>query len=70
MNVFPSIHAFWSLPFQIAITLYLLYQQIGLSFLVGMGFVIILIPINKVLCDYIGKIHQNLMKHKDSRVKV
>jgi hypothetical protein len=70
VNVFPSIHSFWSLPFQILITLYLLYQQIGLSFLVGLGFVIILIPINKVLCDYMGKLHQNLMKFKDSRVKV
>lgn len=69
VNAFPSIHAFWSLPFQILITLYLLYQQIGLSFLVGLAFVIILIPINKVISDYIGRVHQNLMKFKDSRVK-
>jgi ATP-binding cassette subfamily C (CFTR/MRP) protein 10 len=35
VNAFPSFHAFWSLPLQISITLYLLYSQIGMSFLVG-----------------------------------
>ena len=56
VNAFPSFHSLWSLPVQISITLYLLYQQIGISFLVGVFFVIILIPINKFLCDYIGKV--------------
>ena len=69
-NAFPSFHQFWSLPFQISITLYLLYSQIGLSFLVGVGFVIILIPINKVISDYIGKVQKRLMQYKDERVKV
>ena len=32
VNAFPSFHSFWSLPFQICITLYLLYSQIGISF--------------------------------------
>ena len=32
VNAFPSFHSFWSLPFQITITLYLLYSQIGISF--------------------------------------
>jgi ATP-binding cassette, subfamily C (CFTR/MRP), member 10 len=70
VNAFPSFHAFWSLPLQIAITLYLLYSQIGISFLVGVSFVIILIPINKFISDFIGKVQQKLMVHKDNRVKV
>lgn len=70
VNAFPSFHSFWSLPFQIFITLYLLYSQIGLSFLVGVAFVIILIPINKLLSDYIGKVQKKLMIFKDQRVKV
>ena len=69
-NAFPSFHQFWSLPFQISITLYLLYAQIGLSFLVGVGFVVILIPVNKLLSDYIGKVQKRLMLYKDQRVKV
>ena len=70
VNAFPSFHSLWSLPVQISITLYLLYQQIGISFLVGVGFVIILIPINKFLSDYIGKVQSKLMVYKDARVKV
>lgn len=70
VNAFPSFHSFWSLPFQLIITLYLLYLQIGLSFLVGVFFVIILIPINKFLSDYIGKVQTKLMNFKDQRIKV
>ncbi len=70
VNAFPSFHAFWSLPFQISIALYLLYSQIGISFLVGVVFILILIPINKVISDYICKVQQNLMLFKDLRVKV
>jgi hypothetical protein len=70
VNAFPSFHSLWSLPVQISITLYLLYQQIGISFLVGVAFVIILIPINKFLCDFIGKVQSKLMVFKDKRVKV
>ena len=32
VNAFPSFHSFWSLPLQICITFYLLYSQIGISF--------------------------------------
>nr|QUF59457.1 ATP-binding cassette transporter Abcc10 [Brachionus angularis] len=70
VNAFPSFHSFWSLPFQLLITLYLLYNQIGISFLVGVCFVIILIPINKFLSDYIGKVQTRLMQFKDQRVKI
>ena len=69
-NIFPCIHEAWSLPFQISITFYLLYQLIGLSFLVGIGFVIVVTPINKVLSHYIAKLHQQFLECKDSRVKV
>lgn len=70
VNVLPSIHSLWSLPFQIVITLYLLHAQIGVSFLVGVGFVIILIPINKFISDFIGKVQEKLMNYKDERVNV
>ena len=66
----PSFHAFWSLPVQIAIVLYLLYQQIGLTFLTGLAFAIILIPINKVIASKIAKLSQSMMQYKDERVKV
>nr|APD26503.1 ATP-binding cassette transporter subfamily C member 10 protein [Brachionus koreanus] len=70
VNAFPSFHSCWSLPFQLVITLYLLYLQIGLSFIVGVIFVIILIPINKFLSDFIGKVQVKMMNFKDQRVKL
>ena len=70
VNAFPSFHSLWSLPIQISITLYLLYSQIGISFLVGVGFVLILIPINKFISDFIGKVQTRMMLYKDKRVKL
>ena len=31
VNFCPSFHAFWSLPFQIAVSLYLLYKQVWIE---------------------------------------
>ncbi|CAF3420107.1 unnamed protein product [Rotaria sp. Silwood1] len=70
VNFFQSFHAFWSLPAQIAIVLYLLYQQIGLTFLTGLAFAIILIPINKVIASKIAKLSTDMMLYKDERVKL
>ena len=70
VNFFQSFHAFWSLPVQIVIVLYLLYEQIGLTFLTGLAFAIILIPINKVIASKIGQLSQDMMRHKDERVKL
>ncbi len=70
VNFCPSFHAFWSLPFQIAVSLYLLHQQVGLAFLAGLAFAIILIPINKWLANKIGQLSTKMMLQKDSRVKV
>ena len=70
VNFFQSFHAFWSLPVQIAIVLYLLYQQIGLTFLIGLAFTIILIPINKIIASKIAQLSQEMMLYKDERVKL
>jgi ATP-binding cassette subfamily C (CFTR/MRP) protein 10 len=54
VNFCPSFHSFWSLPAQVAIGLYLLYLQIGIAFLAGVIFAIILIPINRLIANKIG----------------
>lgn len=54
VNFCPSFHAFWSLPAQVAITLYLLYLQIGVAFVAGLLFAIVLIPINRCIANKIG----------------
>uniref|UniRef100_T1HAW9 ABC-type xenobiotic transporter n=1 Tax=Rhodnius prolixus TaxID=13249 RepID=T1HAW9_RHOPR len=68
VNSCASFHAFWSIPFQLIVTLYLLYQQVQLSFLAGVAFTVLLIPINRYVAKKIGKLSTNMMLHKDERI--
>nr|CAH7715442.1 unnamed protein product [Callosobruchus chinensis] len=70
VNSCPSFHALWSIPFQLGVTLYLLYTQVGLAFLAGLIFSILLIPINKLIANKIGQLSSQLMEQKDARVKI
>lgn len=56
--------------FQLVVTLYLLYNQIGVSFLAGVSFAIVLIPINKIIANKIGLLSTKLMECKDARVRL
>lgn len=70
VNFFNSFHELWSLPFQFSITLYLLYLQVGVAFLGGLGVALLLVPLNKVLASRILSNNKHMLQHKDSRVKV
>ncbi|NWR73859.1 MRP7 protein, partial [Centropus unirufus] len=70
VNFCLSFHEVWSLPFQFSITLYLLYQQVGVAFLGGLALALLLVPINKVIANRIMKNNREMLKHKDSRVKL
>ncbi|CAI6363371.1 unnamed protein product [Macrosiphum euphorbiae] len=63
-----SFHSMWSVPFQLVVVLYLLYQQLGIAFLSGVFVSVLLIPINKIITSNIGKLSGKLMKEKDKRV--
>ncbi|NXX42242.1 MRP7 protein, partial [Tricholaema leucomelas] len=70
VNFCTSFHELWSLPFQFAITLYLLYEQVGVAFLGGLALTLLLVPINKVIANRIVLNNQEMLKHKDTRVKL
>lgn len=70
VNFCLSFHEVWSLPFQFVITLYLLYQQVGVAFLGGLALALLLVPINKIIANRIMMNNQEMLKHKDARVKV
>ncbi|CAG7725549.1 unnamed protein product [Allacma fusca] len=70
VNSCASFHALWSQPLQVAVSLYLLYLQIGSAFLAGLAFVMILIPINRILAKKIGVLSTKMMKFKDDRVNL
>ncbi|NXL40961.1 MRP7 protein, partial [Podilymbus podiceps] len=70
VNFCLSFHEVWSLPFQFTITLYLLYQQVGVTFLGGLALALLLVPINKVIANSIMVNNKEMLKHKDTRVKL
>ncbi|NXL15371.1 MRP7 protein, partial [Setophaga kirtlandii] len=70
VNFCYSFHELWSLPVQLAITLYLLYQQVGIAFLGGVALALLLVPINKIIANRIMVNNQEMLKHKDTRVKL
>ncbi|NWI45078.1 MRP7 protein, partial [Picathartes gymnocephalus] len=70
VNFCLSFHELWSLPIQLAITLYLLYQQVGVAFLGGVALALLLVPINKVIANRIMVNSEKMLKHKDTRVKL
>ena len=44
--------------------------QVGIAFLAGLGFAILLIPINRWLAIKIGALSKAMMEQKDNRIKV
>ncbi|XP_014031660.1 ATP-binding cassette sub-family C member 10 isoform X2 [Salmo salar] len=70
INFFNSFHEVWSLPFQFSIALYLLYLQVGVAFLGGLGVALLLVPLIKVLASKIMENNKHMLTHKDSRVKL
>lgn len=65
-----SFHSFWSIPFQLFTTLYLLYTQLGVAFVSGVIFAVLLIPINRYIALKIGKLSASLMTAKDKRIQL
>uniref|UniRef100_A0A674F6B8 ATP-binding cassette sub-family C member 10 n=1 Tax=Salmo trutta TaxID=8032 RepID=A0A674F6B8_SALTR len=70
INFFNSFHEVWSLPFQFSIALYLLYLQVGVAFLGGLGVALLLVPLIKVLASKIMENNKHMLTHKDSRVRL
>ena len=48
-DLFGYLWMFWSAPLQIVIAIYLLWQELGPSVLAGLGFMLLLIPINGII---------------------
>lgn len=63
-----SIHL--SIHPQIIVVLYLLYLQVGVSFVGGVIIAVILLPINHITAVSISKLTGAMMTHKDARVNV
>jgi ATP-binding cassette, subfamily C (CFTR/MRP), member 10 len=64
-----SFNELWSLPVQVALSFYLLYCQVGWSFLAGVLFMLLVIPINTCLARIIQRSTSILSTHRDCRIE-
>ncbi|KAI8866883.1 hypothetical protein GQ42DRAFT_181032 [Ramicandelaber brevisporus] len=60
----------WNAPYQIIITLYMLYQTLGPSVFVGVGVILITMPINASIMSRQRVLQKEQMKYKDQRIKL
>ncbi|OLY79500.1 Metal resistance protein YCF1 [Smittium mucronatum] len=68
-SFFDIFHSIWSIPFQILLTLYILYTTIGISAFVGLIAIAMSIPLNSNLIKRARTANRNLTKFKDERIK-
>ena len=57
-------------PLQIIITLYLIYREVGVATFAGLGYMIIIAPLNSVVFGYLSKIRLKKVAETDKRVKL
>lgn len=60
----------WSAPVQIGLAMWLLWNQLGISVLAGLGVMILLIPLNGFISIKQRKLQVSLMTFKDQRLKL
>ncbi|XP_054163879.1 multidrug resistance-associated protein 1-like [Oppia nitens] len=60
----------WSAPFQIILGLVLLWQQLGVATLAGIGLMLVLVPFNAYITTKMRFVQTSIMKEKDKRVKL
>lgn len=59
-----------SAPLQIVIALYLIFQQVGNATWVGVGYMVVLAPVNIVVFSIVSKMRRKVLKYSDLRVKM
>ena len=70
MDLTISVHELWSLPVQVGIALWLLYREVGLALLAGLGVMVVLIPVNGLITRAIGRVSRKMMTAKDERISL
>ncbi|KAL4133396.1 hypothetical protein PRIC2_003714 [Phytophthora ramorum] len=66
----PYLHAVWYAAFQIIVSCFLLWQQIGVATFAGVAVILLVIPLMTVISTAMRKLQQRLMQVKDERIKI
>ncbi|XP_048239875.1 multidrug resistance-associated protein 1-like [Haliotis rufescens] len=69
-GVFGWLWSTWSSLLQICVSLYLLYNTLGVAMFAGLGFLLLLFPLNGIIMTKLGKYQTQLMEQKDIRMKM
>ncbi len=69
-ELFPYLHTVWSAPFQVIVSIILLWRLVGPSVLAGVALMVLTTPANAFLMKKMGVIQKDMMKSKDARVKI
>ena len=70
MDLTAYVNLAWSSPLQIALSIYFLYDIIGVAVFAGLAVMILLVPVNGFLANATKKLQIKQMKNKDKRVKM
>ena len=70
LDLTPYLQTLWSGPFQIIVSLVLLYQLMGPASLAGLGAMIVMIPVNALIARFQARFQAEMMTVKDERVRM
>ncbi|KAG9397715.1 ATP-binding cassette sub- C member 8 [Aphanomyces cochlioides] len=65
-----DLHSIWGIPYLILLSCVLLWQEIGVSFLAGLGVIALFIPLTLFAAKYMKSIQKIVMMAKDARTKL
>ena len=68
-QVIPSLNKVWSMPLQIILAIYFLYQELGLSVFGGVFILVLLIPFNTYMGKKSQSVNRNQMEAKGTRLR-
>ena len=69
-DLLPYLHNIWSSPFQIVVSMFMLWAQIGPAVLAGLTVMLIVMPLNAWMAQVQQRMQKNLMEARDERVKI
>ncbi|XP_066904292.1 multidrug resistance-associated protein 1 isoform X2 [Halyomorpha halys] len=70
LNILLAVSNMWSVPLQIVLAVFFIWQILGPSALAGLAVFIIMIPVNGYIANLSKKLQIKQMKYKDERLKV
>lgn len=66
----PYLHAIWYSVYQITISLYFLWQQMGIASLAGIAVILLLIPMTGKISKILKSLQSQMAKVRDERIKI